>query len=608
MIGILVCVAGLMWTFQRNDQLQRERERYRREMAAYYAAQQAQAATTGTATLGVPGVSPAVGGAEITPAVPSTALIPEAATVPEELKRIATDYIEAEFTNRGGGISRLKLLQHISEGDERVVINQHGTLPIGSVTTTPGQPAPLEIFTLREEAGEGGRRMVATGAGSAGLQLQKTFWTPPTEPTNDPYVIELELMWTNNTVAPVTAPSYFVATGELRRIHDNDMIIYTGIDFFREGNPQYTDAAWFNRQTVPLLGITTREAQTNFLWTRDKIDWVGVRNQFFASILTPRDTKGTAVFGQRIDLSTPAKPQNYGVEGAIGMPGFTVEPGGVHRQRFQLFAGPRELSRLKKLKHEEHQIIDYRIMGIGAFRWVSELLLHSLNGLKGILGNYAAAIVVLTIIIKTLLYPLQNKATREMKRMSLLSPKITELREKYKDDQQKLNEEMMKLYRDYGMNPFAGCLPMLVQIPIFFGFYSMLGTAVELRNAGFLWIKDLSQPDTVFRIGWLPVNVLPLVMAATMFWQMAITPKTGDKMQQRIFMIMPVVFVLFCYNFASALALYWTVQNLFSIVQLYLTRNQPMPELKKVARVKNAREAFEAARAKTRKQKISAKK
>jgi YidC/Oxa1 family membrane protein insertase len=199
-----------------------------------------------------------------------------------------------------------------------------------------------------------------------------------------------------------------------------------------------------------------------------------------------------------------------------------------------------------------------------------------------------------------LLFPLQNKATIEMKRMSLLSPKVTELREKYKDDAQKLNEETMKLYRDYGMNPLAGCLPMLVQIPVFFGFYSMLGTAVELRNAGFLWINDLSQPDTVFKIGWLPINVLPLLMAVSMFWQMAITPKTGDKTQQRIFMFMPVVFVVFCYNYASALALYWTVQNLFSIVQLYLTRNQPMPELKKVARAKNARDAFQAARSKAR--------
>jgi YidC/Oxa1 family membrane protein insertase len=148
-----------------------------------------------------------------------------------------------------------------------------------------------------------------------------------------------------------------------------------------------------------------------------------------------------------------------------------------------------------------------------------------------------------------------------------------------------MNTEVMKLYKDYGVNPVGGCLPMLVQIPIFFGFYNMLGKAVELRNSSFLWVDDLSQPDTVWHLPGLgiPLNVLPLLMALTMFWQMAISPKSGDPIQQRVFMFVPLIFIFFCYNFASALALYWTVQNLFSIVQLYLTRNQAAPVLQKVA-------------------------
>jgi YidC/Oxa1 family membrane protein insertase len=120
---------------------------------------------------------------------------------------------------------------------------------------------------------------------------------------------------------------------------------------------------------------------------------------------------------------------------------------------------------------------------------------------------------------------------------------------------------------------------------MFFGFYNMLGTAVELRNSSFLWVDDLSQPDTVWHLPGLgiPLNVLPLLMAVTMFWQMAISPKSGDPIQQRVFMFVPLIFIFFCYNFASALALYWTVQNLFSIVQLYLTRNQAAPVLQKVS-------------------------
>ena len=182
-----------------------------------------------------------------------------------------------------------------------------------------------------------------------------------------------------------------------------------------------------------------------------------------------------------------------------------------------------------------------------------------------------------------------------MRQMAALSPKMQELKEKYKDDPTRMNQEVMKLYKQYGINPVGGCLPMMIQIPIFFGLFTMLGQAVELRNAKFLWVKDLSQPDTLFVIpgmGWIPilgipgvglaVNILPILMGATQIWLMAMTPKTGDAMQRRVMMFMPLIFLFFCYNFAAALALYYTAQNLFSILQFYQNRNQPMPTLEKV--------------------------
>jgi YidC/Oxa1 family membrane protein insertase len=264
------------------------------------------------------------------------------------------------------------------------------------------------------------------------------------------------------------------------------------------------------------------------------------------------------------------------------MSGFSLEPGESAKQTFQIYTGPREHRRLLLLGAQQERIMDFGMFGI-----ISRALLSSMNWLHSKFGSYAAAIIVLTIIIKLLLYPLQNKATASMKKMQALQPKMTELREKYQDDPQRMNTELMRLYKEYGVNPFGGCLPILIQIPIFFGFYNMLGKAVELRNSQFLWVKDLSQPDTIAYLPLigLPLNVLPLVMAGTMFWQMAISPKSGDPVQQRVFMFMPLIFVFFCYNFASALALYWTVQNIFSIVQLYLTRNQTTPSLQKVATV-----------------------
>jgi YidC/Oxa1 family membrane protein insertase len=159
------------------------------------------------------------------------------------------------------------------------------------------------------------------------------------------------------------------------------------------------------------------------------------------------------------------------------------------------------------------------------------------------------------------------------------------LQEKHKDDPAKLNQETMRLYKTYGINPISGCLPMFIQLPIFMGFYSMLASASELRNSRFLWVQDLSQPDTIWHVpgvGW-PLNILPLCMAATSVWMMSMTPKTGDSSQQKMMLFMPLIFLLICYNYASGLALYMMVSNLFSVVQFMVTKSQTAPTLEKVA-------------------------
>src|SRR5438046_2265411 len=243
---------------------------------------------------------------------------------------------------------------------------------------------------------------------------------------------------------------------------------------------------------------------------------------------------------------------------------------------------PKDYSYYTRLVYNEAEIMDF-----GIFKIVSQFLLNFLNWLHGFIGSYGWSILALTAIIKIVLWPLQDKANRSMRRMSLLNPKIQELREKYKDDPTRMNQEVMRLYKDYGINPVGGCLPMMIQIPIFFGLFKMLGQAVELRNAHFFWVHDLSQPDTVATLPLLgysiPINIIPLCMAATQIWLMAMTPKTGDATQRRVMMFTPLIFLFICYNFAAALALYYTTQNLFSIVQFYQNKRQPMPTLEKVA-------------------------
>jgi YidC/Oxa1 family membrane protein insertase len=165
---------------------------------------------------------------------------------------------------------------------------------------------------------------------------------------------------------------------------------------------------------------------------------------------------------------------------------------------------------------------------------------------------------------------------------------LNELRTKYENDPQKMQQEQMKLWSEYGINPMGGCLPALVQMPIFIAYFRMLSSAVELRHEPFVaWIKDLSMPDTITTIGGFDINLLPVLMAATSYVQFAMMPKTGDKNQRMIFMMFPLMFLYFCYTYASALALYWTWSNIISIVQTYVLNKRPVPPLKKPGKRKS---------------------
>jgi YidC/Oxa1 family membrane protein insertase len=313
-------------------------------------------------------------------------------------------------------------------------------------------------------------------------------------------------------------------------------------------------------------------------------------NQFFTDLITPLNAKGVELWAKPFDIKQAEGATLLGIEGAMGMPGFQVQPGQTATLRFQLYAGPKLYGRLAKLEHNEAEIMNF-----GMWKLISQFLLNFMNLIHSWVGNYGLSIVLLTACVKGVLWPLQNKANRSMRKMSALAPKMQELKEKYKDDPTKMNQEVMKLYKEYGVNPVGSCLPMMIQIPIFFGLFSMLGQAAELRNARFFWVHDLSQPDTLFTIpglGWipilggptgLPINILPLIMGATNLWLMRMTPKTGDSTQQKVMMFMPLIFLIFCYNFAAALALYYTTQNLFTILQLYQNRKLPVPVLEKVA-------------------------
>jgi YidC/Oxa1 family membrane protein insertase len=214
-----------------------------------------------------------------------------------------------------------------------------------------------------------------------------------------------------------------------------------------------------------------------------------------------------------------------------------------------------------------------------------------MNLLHSGLGNFGWAIISITIIMRLSIWPITAKGTRAMKKMSKLAPMMQEIKEKHSKNPQKIQKETMKLYKDYGVNPIGGCLPLLLQMPIFIGYFAMLRSAVELRHEGWIgWVNDLSLPDSVGEVPGLgiSINILPLLMGITMMFQMRMTPQAAgpnQKQMQIIMSIMPIFITVICYNFASALALYWTAGNIFSIGQTWASKKFGKEvELKKVDR------------------------
>ena len=535
-------------------------------VSKYYKPQLTQANAATASATPAPMATPA---ADSTPA-PTP---PSEATIAARAESLSNENAEFTFNNGTGGIEQVVLRMHKGENESHVSLNRSRSMPIGGLGFNPGEV--LGGFEMATDPAKG--EATFSSKQSGGLEITKRFAVPMGANKEKPYAITLDVTFKNPGTAPLQVPEFFIGTGGAAPLHVNDLPMYTCLNWAHGGSMTNIDVNWFSASSVPIIGIPIHDQRPLYEETKPDIEWVAVTSQYFCTIITPKDaTQSHSVWSMRFDAPKLNDTANFGIQGGLKSRGFTLAAGEVVTRSFEIYAGPKELPLLRKLGATQD-----KVMNFGIFGFVSEFLLWSMNGLHVLLGNYAASIIVLTILIKSVLWPVQNKATKEMRKMASLSPKMTEMREKHKDNPQKLNEETMKLYKEYGVNPFSGCLPMLIQIPIFFGFYAMLGTAIELRNSSFFWVVDLSQPDTITHLLGFPINILPLLMAGTMVWQMIITPKTGDAMQQRIFYFMPIIFLVFCYNYASGLALYWTTQNLFSIVQLYFTRNQPLPTLEK---------------------------
>jgi len=206
-------------------------------------------------------------------------------------------------------------------------------------------------------------------------------------------------------------------------------------------------------------------------------------------------------------------------------------------------------------------------------------LLWGMNALNKVVRNYGVAIMLLTVIVRIIFWPITHKGTESMRKMQALQPQMKAIQEKFKDNPQRMQQETMKFYKENKVNPMGGCLPMLVQIPVFIALFTVLRSAIELRFSGFLWVSDLSEPENLFA-GMIPVvgslNLLPLLMSATMVWQQKMTPSGGDPQQQKMMAVMmPVMMLFFFYTMPSGLVLYWTTSNLIMIIQMLIKKQKP---------------------------------
>lgn len=376
------------------------------------------------------------------------------------------------------------------------------------------------------------------------VRVTKSFTCTP-----DSYVIDLEV--------------------QLQNLSAERLTDQMGISFYFQPFSPPAEESSYNQSQLTVLekgslkNFTTKDLAKSDQVLKPPMTWIAYENNFFINAIIPVVEGEYQVVPRILDAEKGLLQVVYLTDP------FQIESNETKSFKLRLYIGPKELNSLARAEHQLTSAVDY-----GWFTVIAKPLVYVLDWFYRFTHNYGIAIILLTIVIKILFWPLTQKSYQSMQKMKKIQPKIAQLKEKYKNDREKMNQEMMGLYRTYKVNPMGGCLPMVLQIPVFFALYRMLNGAVELRHEPFmLWINDLTAPDRLnigIDIPYLGgVPVLTLLMGITMFIQQKMTPTGGDPRQDQIMLIMPIMFTVFFINFPSGLVLYWLVNNVLSIAQQY---------------------------------------
>ena len=483
-----------------------------------------------------------VGAAPAVSVQPATPAATPAKTVAASEVTVETDRYTAVFTSTGASLKSLTLKGYRETnkaGSPSVILLSHAdpsalpfaTRGVGFALSSQAAYSP-STASLKVATGEK-KQLVFTYVDTQGFVVRKTYGFD-----GSAYGITLDTQLVNNSAAALTGSFQHTISSPFEPPKGESRYETYGTSLYAE-NSLHT--------TVPK---DVSSASKKF----DKaVAWSALNDKYFLSaimavnnsIATVELKKSTAGFLQS-DITTPA---------------FSVAPGQSVTVNHKLFIGPKDIDILKAQGSSLEQSLD-----LGWFSALAKPMLYSLKFFNSYVGNYGIAIIIITVILKIIFFPLTHKSYKSMKEMGKLQPKMAAMKEKYKNDRDAMNRAIMELYRDHKVNPLGGCLPMLVQIPVFFALYKALMFSIELRHAPFMfWITDLSDKD--------PYYVTPIIMGVTMFIQQKMTPSNMDEMQQKIMLGLPVIFTFMFLSFPSGLVLYWLVNNVLTIgQQMYINK------------------------------------
>jgi YidC/Oxa1 family membrane protein insertase len=494
--------------------------------------------------------------------VPSQKLAPPPAAVaptPERTRaaqggamiEVETDLLVARISSEGGDLRYVQFKKHrdtldkkkdfvlLEVSPERTYIAQSGLIGDG----LPNHRATYTAAPRNRQLADGQDTLdvrLAAPAGG-GVEVVKTYRF-----RRNSYLVEVSFEMTNKGSAPLQPYAYF--------------------QLVRDGNPPAGDSAML--PTFTGIAVYTEKekfqklsfedvAKAKTPYPKNSDDgWIAILQHYFFSAWLPKNGTPREFYTRKLDenlysagVIVPAGPVAAGAQGVVSVP---------------LYVGPEEQEKLAKIAPGLDLTIDY-----GWLTVIAVPLFWVLSWLHGWVGNWGVAIIIVTIIIKALFYPLSAASYRSMAKMRVLAPKLQKLKEQYGDDRQRMQQAMMDLYKTEKINPLGGCMPILVQIPVFIALYWVLLASVELRHAPFmLWIDDLAAPDTLFGVWFgMPIGLLPILMAATMWVQTLLNPEPPDPVQAKVMKIMPIVFSVFFFFFPAGLVLYWLINNVLSIAQ-----------------------------------------